>query len=821
MATPLTSVASAAIIGGDLIMGLSDGSIINCGRVQGPQGLTGPQGPMGATGRDGQDGNTIHTVEGAPDGSLGRDGDYAINVVVWEIYGPRSGGVWGTGTPLRGNARGGQSPETTQNLFGSNSGSDAGTGGRTYSTGNLPNSGQKAVGAGNITPAGSSFTYQQNINDWLFSALEDLDTAVPVKKVDSLPAAGEYDGEMVYMSGALYIWLEGAWQSVGASESDTDALAALSLKVGRVEDNVDFTQNTVGKGQWVHRKAGGKAYPDPGEFFTKEDKIDFGEIEEFIFNDVGLPGITNPGTLQNTRIGDYLIVQVDNTNNFGYYVIIGTTTENIDDQHLLRTFTVKPFRDARYKGETVFNSRCTVATTRPIYTIVQDDQPLVSERGVLWYRESDDHLFISNYGDGFIGEGPQWTDLTAGGEGQYLPLTGGTIDGELRVNKPNGEPIFEVTADKVELLKHATSIDQLAPKEIINVGILDNLMRDPGQYGYLKDYLPLAGGSMTGNIAMNGHTVSGLGDPNADAQAANRRYVDTRLKRTGGTQQKMEGILYLGGNRIAGVGDPERSDDAATRGYVDQKVAEGGGGGGTGAYLPLSGGTLNGNLEMSGGYIKCLNGQPTSWFDQSGNWAAEFKGKGDKTFQMVSAQGVSIEWTGRSNNDVSIPGVKFDPRLMQWEFCNVKEPEASSDVATRKYVDEQVVAAQQTWAPTKFKFKDGGTITTINPGEFYIGQSEGERALVIHRKAADGVDWSFFESGVDWKQDFNGPCSVRKIDGTIVFQADTVQMVTYGTPADRRHVLLKTLNSRRPIDLVNNEEYVIYIPGILPRFILS
>ena len=51
MSSIATSVVSAAVIGGDLILGLSDGSIINCGRVQGPQGLKGDQGPMGATGR--------------------------------------------------------------------------------------------------------------------------------------------------------------------------------------------------------------------------------------------------------------------------------------------------------------------------------------------------------------------------------------------------------------------------------------------------------------------------------------------------------------------------------------------------------------------------------------------------------------------------------------------------------------------------------------------------------------------------------------------------------------------------------------------------
>ena len=46
----MASVASAAIIEGSLIIGLDDGSIINCGFVQGPQGLKGDPGPMGATG---------------------------------------------------------------------------------------------------------------------------------------------------------------------------------------------------------------------------------------------------------------------------------------------------------------------------------------------------------------------------------------------------------------------------------------------------------------------------------------------------------------------------------------------------------------------------------------------------------------------------------------------------------------------------------------------------------------------------------------------------------------------------------------------------
>jgi len=46
-------------------------------------------------------------------------------------------------------------------------------------------------------------------------------------------------------------------------------------------------------------------------------------------------------------------------------------------------------------------------------------------------------------------------------------------------------------------------------------------------------------------------------------------------------------------------------------------------------------------------------------------------------------------------------------------------------------------------------------------------------------------------------------------------------MACYGQPSDARHVIVKTQNSRRPGSMTNGQEYVIYIPGILPRLILS
>ncbi len=215
MQTAATSVVSAAVIGGDLILGLGDGSIINCGRVQGPQGLKGDQGPMGATGRPGTDGNTIHTVAGAPDTTLGKDGDFAINTVVWEIYGPRSGGVWGTGTPLRGNKRGER--ESKDPIFGM--GSDNGDGGgRAYNTANLPLAGTgraHTAPGGNIIPIGNNLVFQSNLNRWIIDSLTALDEALPVSVGDVLPDDGEYQGDLFLKDGILYVYAKEGWIAVG------------------------------------------------------------------------------------------------------------------------------------------------------------------------------------------------------------------------------------------------------------------------------------------------------------------------------------------------------------------------------------------------------------------------------------------------------------------------------------------------------------------------------------------------------------------------------------------------------------------------------
>jgi hypothetical protein len=82
--------------------------------------------------------------------------------------------------------------------------------------------------------------------------------------------------------------------------------------------------------------------------------------------------------------------------------------------------------------------------------------------------------------------------------------------------------------------------------------------------------LALAGGTMSGAIAMGTSKITGLGNPTANQDAATKTYVDTadalRLSLTGGT---MSGAIAMGTSKITGMGDPTLAQDAATKNYID------------------------------------------------------------------------------------------------------------------------------------------------------------------------------------------------------------------------------------------------------------
>jgi hypothetical protein len=79
---------------------------------QGIQGIQGEQGIQGIQGIPGVDGQTILYGAGTPSGGIGQNGDFYINTNTYFIYGPKTAGVWNSGTSLIG-------PQGPQGLQGS------------------------------------------------------------------------------------------------------------------------------------------------------------------------------------------------------------------------------------------------------------------------------------------------------------------------------------------------------------------------------------------------------------------------------------------------------------------------------------------------------------------------------------------------------------------------------------------------------------------------------------------------------------------------------------------------------------------------------
>lgn len=88
--------------------------------------------------------------------------------------------------------------------------------------------------------------------------------------------------------------------------------------------------------------------------------------------------------------------------------------------------------------------------------------------------------------------------------------------------------------------------------------------------------LPLAGGTMTGDINANSNTVSGLKAPSSANDATTKTYVDTadalKLNLSGGT---LSGNLAMGSNKVTGLAAPTADGDAARKKYVDDIAGSG------------------------------------------------------------------------------------------------------------------------------------------------------------------------------------------------------------------------------------------------------
>ena len=223
--------------------------------------------------------------------------------------------------------------------------------------------------------------------------------------------------------------------------------------------------------------------------------------------------------------------------------------------------------------------------------------------------------------------------------------------------------------------------------------------------------LALAGGTMSGAIAMGTSKITGMGNPTNAQDAATKTYVDTadalKLALAGGT---MSGAIAMGTSKITGLGDPTAAQDAATKTYVDTADA---------LKLALAGGTMSGAIAMGTSKITGL-GEPSSAQDAA-----------TKNYVDSVAQGLDVKGSVRvaTTANITLSGTQTidGVALSVADRVLVKDQSAPADNGI-------YVVAASTWSRTTdadtwveltgaFTFVESGTVydntgwvCTIAPG---------------------------------------------------------------------------------------------------------
>ena len=172
------------------------------------------------------------------------------------------------------------------------------------------------------------------------------------------------------------------------------------------------------------------------------------------------------------------------------------------------------------------------------------------------------------------------------------------------------------------------------------------------------DYVKKAGDTMTGNLTM------GL----------NQIVMDTGHIVAGNNTLLFEGypLIDVDGAKISMIADPVEATDAANKEYVDNAVA---GVKPTGDYLPLTGGTMSGDINMGV------------------NNSVRFGAANYALYQNKDTGHLVL--TGNSNTDIvemnNIGTVQFGNETT---IRNIKTPTNNGDAAPKSYVDGQISIAK-------------------------------------------------------------------------------------------------------------------------------
>ena len=203
-----------------------------------------------------------------------------------------------------------------------------------------------------------------------------------------------------------------------------------------------------------------------------------------------------------------------------------------------------------------------------------------------------------------------------------------------------------------------------------------------------ENFVQKAGDTMSGDLNMGTHKVTGLATPTGNTDAATKQYVDNAvsgdyLPTAGGT---MQGGIDMNGNTIQNVKDPINAQDAANKEYVDA-IGEGVGKN----FLPTAGGTMTGPIKFkqadeNPAIYTVLNDTERSVSAIALSLGASVSGGFTNSDNFAFIR-LNINSNGANTAELELFGWNGTEEL-PLRLTGVKEPTIDKDAANKKYVDD-------------------------------------------------------------------------------------------------------------------------------------
>ena len=424
------------------------------------------------------------------------------------------------------------------------------------------------------------------------------------------------------------------------------------------------------------------------------------------------------------------------------------------------------------------------------------------------------------YVDKYVDE--KFASVSGGASDNYLPIDGGYLEGALTLNSHGVTAITLSVSDTIGTSLVGASIKPLAntadaegntvsrvkldalDKATIALKgkpiLLENIATPTSEYQAVNkkyvdnNFLSLAGGTMAGELDMNWNDIRLVRELEiADANYSKGTIISALAHRVDPDNSANKvavldfaGILDGEATMLYNIATPDTPYAAANKKYVDEKFASVSGGG-TGNYLSIKGGSLEGALTLNSHGVTATTLSVSDRID-SGLEGASIK----PLARSTDAEGNTVSRVKLAALDNAIAALQNKPVLLD----NIATPASEYQAANKKYVDAKFASIPGGSVSGDYLPLSGGTMT----GNLNLGNKVIENVNRVHV-----FDCVTFNAGSGYSKVAIAATEPTQLDdnnrvaGVVYFYADN---------GDDDYVVLRNINSPIVDSDAANKRYV-------------